>query len=135
MVRELVDRLDGLQRLPAGGVQVLRSGERLLFVSDNGRYVLTGPAFDLWHGARLGAFDQAMDLARRVDLDHLQLDPAALDTLNLANLTGAGSEYNVTGTRADAAERSTLRADGLDQRQIRQDVGQELWGITLPVLP
>ena len=25
-----------------------------------------------------------------------------LDTLNLANLTGAGSEYNVTGTRADA---------------------------------
>jgi conjugal transfer mating pair stabilization protein TraN len=58
-----------------------------------------------------------------------------LDTLNLANLTGAGSEYNVTGTRADAAERSTLRADGLDQGQIRQDAGQELWGITLPTLP
>ena len=58
-----------------------------------------------------------------------------LDTLNLANLTGAGSTFNVTGTRADAAERSNLRADGLDPGQIRQDAGQELWGITLPVLP
>jgi hypothetical protein len=47
----------------------------------------------------------------------------------------AGRQYNVTGTRADAAERSRLRADGLDQGQIRQDAGQELWGITLPVLP
>ena len=76
-----------------------------------------------------------MDLARRVDLDRLQLDPAALDTLDLAHLTGTRSEYAITGTRADAAERSNLRADGLDQGQIRQDAGQELWGITLPVLP
>ncbi len=32
-------------------------------------------------------------------------------------------------------QRSSLRADGLDQGQIRQDAGQELWGITLPTLP
>jgi hypothetical protein len=53
----------------------------------------------------------------------------------LPQADGAGSEYNVIGTRADVAERSRLRADGLDQGQIRQDAGQELWGITLPVLP
>jgi conjugal transfer mating pair stabilization protein TraN len=57
------------------------------------------------------------------------------DTLNLASLTGAGSTFNVTGTGADVAERSSLRADGIDQGQIRLDAGRELWEITLPVLP
>lgn len=88
----------------------------------------------------------AVDELARIDWSGVNLDEwlailaatghyPTLDTLNLANLIGAGSEYNVTGTRADAAERSSLRADGLDQGQIRQDAGQELWGITLPVLP
>ena len=88
----------------------------------------------------------AVDELARVDWSRVNLDEwlailvatghyPTLDTLNLANLTGAGSEYNVTGTRADAAERSSLRADGLDQGQIRRDAGQELWGTTLPTLP
>jgi conjugal transfer mating pair stabilization protein TraN len=55
--------------------------------------------------------------------------------LDLEHLTGAGSIFNVTGTRADAAARGTLRTEGLDQGQIRQDAGQQLWGVTLPVLP
>jgi conjugal transfer mating pair stabilization protein TraN len=88
----------------------------------------------------------AVDELARIDWSRVNLDEwlailaatghyPTLDTLNLANLPGAGSEYNVTGTRADAAERSTLLADGLEQGQIRRDAGQELWGITLPVLP
>jgi conjugal transfer mating pair stabilization protein TraN len=88
----------------------------------------------------------AVDELARIDWSRVNLDEwlailaatghyPTLDTLNLANLTGAGSEYAVTGTRADAAERSNLRADGLDQGQIRQDAGRDLWGITLPVLP
>jgi hypothetical protein len=61
--------------------------------------------------------------------------PSRAPRVNRANWTGAVSTFNVTGTRADAAERSRLRADGLDPGQIRQDAGQELWGINLPVLP
>jgi hypothetical protein len=64
-------------------VQLVRVGERLLFVADNGRYVFSGPAFDLWHGARLEAFDQAVALAQRIDLARLKLDPAALGALDL----------------------------------------------------
>jgi hypothetical protein len=34
-------------------MQMVRAGERMLFVSANGRYVFTGPAWDLWHGPLL----------------------------------------------------------------------------------
>jgi len=86
-VKELVGRIDGLHRLPLAGVQLVRVGERLLFVADNGRYVFSGPAFDLWHGARLETFEQAVRLAQRIDLARLKLDPAALGALDL----GTGS--------------------------------------------
>jgi thiol:disulfide interchange protein DsbC len=82
-VKELVGRIDGLHRLPLAGVQLVRVGDRLLFVADNGRYVFSGPAFDLWHGARLETFDQAVNLAQRIDLARLKLDPAALGALDL----------------------------------------------------
>jgi thiol:disulfide interchange protein DsbC len=82
-VKELVGRIDGLHRLPLSGVQLVRVGDRLLFVADNGRYVFSGPAFDLWHGARLETFDQAVNLAQRIDLARLKLDPAALGALDL----------------------------------------------------
>ena len=80
-VKELVGRIDGLHRLPLSGVQLVRVGDRLLFVADNGRYVFAGPAFDLWHGVRLETFDQAVALAQRIDLARLKLDPAALGAL------------------------------------------------------
>jgi thiol:disulfide interchange protein DsbC len=76
----------GMQRLPVAGVQMLAAGERLLFVSANGRYVFTGPAWDLWHGARLGSLDEAARLAGRIDLERLGLDPGSLGALDL----GAG---------------------------------------------
>ena len=82
-VKELVGRIDGLHRLPLSGVQLVRAGDRLLFVADNGRYVFSGPAFDLWHSARLKTFDQAVALAQRIDLARLKLDPAALGALDL----------------------------------------------------
>jgi len=82
-VKELVGRIDGLHRLPLSGVQLVRAGDRLLFVADNGRYVFAGPALDLWHGARLESFDQTVSLAQRIDLARLKLDPAALGVLDL----------------------------------------------------
>ena len=48
-VQELLRGIRGMQRLPIAGVQMVDAGERVLFVSDNGRYVFTGPAWDLWH--------------------------------------------------------------------------------------
>jgi thiol:disulfide interchange protein DsbC len=72
-----------MQRLPVTGLQMVAAGERVLFVSANGRYVFTGPAWDLWHGARLQSLDQGARLAERVDLKRLGLDPASLGALDL----------------------------------------------------
>jgi hypothetical protein len=46
-VQELLRGIRGMQRLSVAGVQMVDAGERVLFVSDNGRYVFTGPAWDL----------------------------------------------------------------------------------------
>jgi len=43
-VQELLRGIRGMQRLPVTGVQMVDVGKRVLFVSDNGRYVFTGPA-------------------------------------------------------------------------------------------
>jgi hypothetical protein len=46
-IRGLLRGISGMQRLPVVGVQMVQAGERVLFVSVNGRYVFTGPAWDL----------------------------------------------------------------------------------------
>jgi thiol:disulfide interchange protein DsbC len=82
-IRALLRGISGMQRLPVSGMQMVEAGERVLFVSANGRYVFTGPAWDLWHGARLQTLDEAARLAERIDLKRLGLDPAALGALDL----------------------------------------------------
>ena len=77
-----------MQRLPVAGVQMVEAGERVLFVSDNGRYVFTGPAWDLWHGAKLETLEEGARLAARIDLKRLGLDPAALGALDLGSGEG-----------------------------------------------
>jgi thiol:disulfide interchange protein DsbC len=84
-IQELLRGISGMQRLPVAGVQMVEAGERVLFLSANGRYVFTGPAWDLWHGARLQTLDEAARLADRIDLKRLGLDPAALGALDLGS--------------------------------------------------
>ena len=74
-----------MQRLPVAGMQMVQAGERVLFVSANGRYVFTGPAWDLWHGAKLETLEEGARLAERIDLKRLGLDPATLGALDLGN--------------------------------------------------
>jgi thiol:disulfide interchange protein DsbC len=74
-----------MQRLPVSGLQMVEAGERMLFVSANGRYVFTGPAWDLWHGVKLASLEQGARLAERIDLKRLGLDPATLGALDVGS--------------------------------------------------
>jgi thiol:disulfide interchange protein DsbC len=87
-IQELLRGIRGMQRLPVAGMQMVDVGEQVLFVSDNGRYVFTGPAWDLWHGAKLTTLEEGARLAARVDLKRLGLDPASLGVIDL----GSGEE-------------------------------------------
>jgi thiol:disulfide interchange protein DsbC len=62
---------------------MVQAGERVLFVSANGRYVFTGPAWDLWHGAKLESLEEGARLAERIDLERLGLEPRSLGALDL----------------------------------------------------
>ena len=86
-LRDLLRGIEGLQRLPVAGLQMVRAGGRVFFVSANGRYLFTGPAWDLWHGAALTSLEEAGRLADRIDLSRLGLDPAALGALDLGSGT------------------------------------------------
>jgi thiol:disulfide interchange protein DsbC len=82
-MKALLRGIEGMTRLPVRGVQLVQAGGRLLFVSANGRYVFTGPAWDLWHGARLDSLEQATRLAASIDRKRLGLDAAALGAIDL----------------------------------------------------
>ena len=84
-IQALLQGISGMQRLPLAGMQMVVAGERVLFVSANGRYVFTGPAWDLWHGAKLETLEEGARLAARIDLTRLGLDPATLGALDLGS--------------------------------------------------
>ena len=84
-IQALLRGISGMQRLPVAGMQMVQAGERVLFVSANGRYVFTGPAWDLWHGAKLESLGEGARLAERIDLKRLGLDPATLGALDLGS--------------------------------------------------
>ena len=77
---------------------------------------------------RLSAVDWA-----RVNLDEWLAILAATGHLptaqgiDVTRLTGPGSALAIEGTRADAVERSRVRAEGLDAGAIREQVQRELW--------
>lgn len=72
-----------MTRLPVGGIQAVETTDgRLLFITDNGRYLIRGTVMDLWHGAELTSYQQAETLAGRIDLQRLKLDAADLGAIN-----------------------------------------------------
>ncbi len=82
----------------------------------------------------------------RVDWNRVNLDEwlailvqtghfPTLETLDIEDLTGMGSELAVDGQRPNAAVRSTERVEGLDGDQLRHDAAGDAWGATLPALP
>ena len=88
----------------------------------------------------------AVEDFERVDWDQVNLDEwlailaetgnyPTLEDLDLEELTGTGSEYDLSDERADAAERSDTRSDGLDSDGVRREAETELWDSTLPALP
>ncbi|MBK5966709.1 hypothetical protein CCR95_22180 [Thiocystis minor] len=79
--------IDGLRRLPIQGVSIMQSGEKIFFVSANGRYVFLGPAIDLWHGERLNSLADADRLTGRIDIGRLKLNASDLGALDVGDGT------------------------------------------------
>ena len=118
-IRELLRGIRGMQRLPVAGVQMVEAGERVLFVSDNGRYVFTGPAWDLWHGAKLETLEAA-DAAETALKKQFDFASKRLE-VGLAPIT----DVHEARAQYDAA-----RANSILARNAVQDAYQALVEIT-----
>lgn len=75
--------IDGMRRLPVAGVHMVQAGERVFFVSTNGRYVFLGAAIDLWNGERLTSLAAADRWLERLDPARLKLDVGDLGALDV----------------------------------------------------
>jgi thiol:disulfide interchange protein DsbC len=83
--------VEAMRRLPVTGLHLVKRGEDTFFVSDNGRLVIVGSAFDLWNGAPVTTLAEAERMAGRLDLLRLGLKPEDLGALRF----GLGTEQVV----------------------------------------
>ncbi|KAA6187924.1 thioredoxin fold domain-containing protein [Thiohalocapsa marina] len=98
-------------QLPGTGVQMIEADGQQFFLAGNGRYVLTGPAWDLWHGERLASVAEASALAGRIDLTRLPLDATELGAFRSGAGQGAGQGAAAGPTdREDGAESASSPA-------------------------
>lgn len=61
-------------RLPAEGLVMVQSGDKVYFVSDNGRFLIRGQVYDTWNGTFLTTVEEARRVGDRIVLSRLPID-------------------------------------------------------------
>lgn len=112
--REWLRGIDGMRRLPVTGLQMVRSGERTLFVSENGRFVFTGPAYDLWNRLRLASLEDAERASSRIDLSAMGLAVNELTPIDFGS--GARDVVAFVDPRCPHCEALLAQMPGLAER-------------------
>jgi len=66
-------KIEGMKALPINGLQMVKAGGRTFFMSNNGRFVITGTLMDVWNRVAVTELDQVDLIARRIDLAKMKL--------------------------------------------------------------
>lgn len=80
-------QIEGIVTLPIKGVKAVQSNGQIRFLSENGRFVITGQIYDLWYQKPLDTLTEMQDVALRIDLKQMGLDVDALNTVSLGQGT------------------------------------------------
>ena len=65
--------IEGLKALPIHSLNIVKAGGRTFFMSDNGRFVITGTLLDVWNRVAVSELDQVDQVANRIDLSKMKL--------------------------------------------------------------
>jgi len=65
--------IEGLKALPVHGLNMVKAGGKTFFMSDNGRFVITGTLLDVWNRVAVTELDQVDQIANRIDLSKMKL--------------------------------------------------------------
>ncbi len=66
-------RIEGMKALPINGLQMVKAGGKTFFMSNNGRFVITGTLMDVWNRVAVTDLDQVDQIASRIDLAKMKL--------------------------------------------------------------
>jgi thiol:disulfide interchange protein DsbC len=66
-------RIEGMKALPITGLQMVKAGGKVFFMSNNGRFVITGTLMDVWNRVAVTDLDQVDQIASRIDLAKMKL--------------------------------------------------------------
>lgn len=73
--------------LPIQGLKAIKQAGEVVFMSDNGRFVIKGELYDLWTRQRVTDFKAMQRLSQRFDLKKMKLDIEALNTVTMGSST------------------------------------------------
>ena len=74
----ILRNIDAMASLPVTGIKAVESDGRLLFMSDNGRFVIDGTLYDVWAQQPLTSLASIRSAGDRLDLRRLGLPLPAL---------------------------------------------------------
>jgi len=66
-------KIDGMKALPISGLQMVKAGGRTFFMSNNGRFVITGTLMDVWNRVAVSELEDVDRIANRIDLAKMKL--------------------------------------------------------------
>ncbi|WP_207462144.1 DsbC family protein [Azospirillum sp. SYSU D00513] len=89
----LTGNIRAMEKLPSGGFTAVETDatSSLVFISDNGRYVIRGDLYDTWSGKKVATLGEIRDSATRVDFAKLGINLNDLGALTY----GTGSRQAV----------------------------------------
>lgn len=81
-------KIEDIVKLPIQGIRAVESDGQIMFLSENGRFVISGQIYDLWTKKPLNTMAQMRDVAERIHFKNMGMD---VDTLNSVSM-GAGDK-------------------------------------------
>lgn len=86
LLRSIPATIDRIETLPVGDLKaVMGQDGNVLYISENGRFVLVGQVYDNWDGKFLNSLDDVEDAATRIHLENLKVDLDKLNTISLGH--------------------------------------------------
>ena len=72
-------------KLPITGMNAMDSNGQIMFVSDNGRFVITGQIIDIWQKKTLDTMSEMAEVSGKIPMGGFNLDLDALNTVTIGN--------------------------------------------------
>lgn len=78
-------KIDEIVALPIKGVRAIQSDGQIVFISDNGRFVISGQIYDVWGKKPLSTMSEMRDVAERLHLKEMGMDVDKLNTISFGH--------------------------------------------------